>query len=78
MTLLTRKDLARMFQVKPWTIDSWCRKGILPFEVYPCGKRFDPDKIAVFRAKRSFGSSTIHTIQDKGVAGVGQSKNVYE
>jgi len=55
--LLTRKDLARMFQVSTWVIDSWCRKGILPYEAYPCGKRFDPVKIEAFRATRSFGSS---------------------
>jgi hypothetical protein len=70
--LFTRKDLARIFQVKPWTIDSWCRKGILPFEVYPCGKRFDPAKIEAFRRSRAFGDSALHTYQDKGVAGVGQ------
>jgi hypothetical protein len=56
-SLLTRQDMARLFQVKPWTIDSWCRKGILPFEVYPCGKRFDPVKIETFRESRRFNHS---------------------
>jgi len=55
--LLKLKDVAAIFQVTTKTIDNWCRGGILNYEAYPCGKRFDPDKIEAFRRSRSFGES---------------------
>jgi DNA-binding transcriptional MerR regulator len=55
--LLTRKEVAELFRVSVQTINHWCKNGILPYETYPCGKRFDPDKIEAFRRSRSFGDS---------------------
>ncbi len=61
--LWDRKRTAEYFGVKEWTIDSWCRRGILPFEAWPCGKRFDPAKIRAIGATRAYGPS-IHGTQD--------------
>jgi len=55
--LFTRKEVAGLFHVSLPTIDHWCKNGILPYEIYPCGKRFDPEKIEAFRRGRSFNSS---------------------
>lgn len=64
--LLNRKQVAALFNVKPWAIDSWCRKGILPYEAHPCGKRFDPDEIARYRASRHFGPHLSHDTDSAG------------
>ena len=55
--LLTRRCVAAIFRVTPKTIDNWCARGILSYEAYLCGKRFDPEKIEAFRRGRSFNSS---------------------
>jgi len=52
--LLTKKQVAQFFQVCPKTIERWCHNGVLPFEVWPCGKRFDPAKIDQVRKAREF------------------------
>jgi len=72
VSLLRRRDVAAIFQVTPKTIDNWCKNGILEYEVYPCGKRFDPNKIETFRHARSFGSPDLHINHDKGMTSVGQ------
>ena len=61
--LLKLRDVAAIFQVTPKTIDNWCIRGILSYESYPCGKRFDPDKIDAFRRSRSFDGSHNHSLE---------------
>ena len=70
--LLTKTQVAEILAVHKNTIDRYCNARKLRFYRTPAGKRFDPADIQAFLDSCRFGSSAIHTIQNKGVAGVGQ------
>lgn len=48
--LLTKKQVAELYQVSTRTIDNWVKRG-MPF--VPCGgaKRFDPVEVAAWLAR---------------------------
>jgi len=70
--LLTKTQVAEILAVHKNTIDRYCNARKLRFYRISAGKRFDPADVQAFLDSYRVGSLTIHTIQNKGVAGVGQ------